>query len=574
MKKLFTRRVLGVDVVISTVQDIANFINDNEEDLRGRFIFLATVDGLLGARRDAAYMQVLRDAVFVLPQSEQVLWDLRLDGFEEADCVTAKRLREHLSDHVRNRITFVRQQDLDDIYSLREYARKSGSLVICVGKASSMTQRARFLALRFFDAGKRESDADNQKKNLLIYAHYYYPDVASTGQILTELAEGLKEFLNVTVICTVPSYTSEVDSYYKKHNYYPENMNGVEVLRVRVPSFRKNYSASRIVNILSYFFSAIMATFRVGKQDYIYTISQPPVLGGLLGVVGKIIKRGKLIYNIQDFNPEQVQAVDFTNNRLVLGTMMGLDMFTCKSASKIIVVGRDMVETLKKRFNGNPPCYVHINNWIDEKATVPLPKDHPRVLAFKEKYGIQDKFVIMYSGNIGLYYDLLEIEKIIETFKDNKDVVFAFVGQGTVLEEMEQYKRANKVGNIVFIPYQPKEDLVYSLNAGDVHFVVNASGIKGVSVPSKLYGVMAVGKPVLGILDEGAEARLIVEEADCGKVVAPGDYAAITDLIQFFINHRDDTEVTAMGDRGRSFLDRNLAREISIKRYAKEIMEL
>ncbi|MBQ9305946.1 MAG: glycosyltransferase family 4 protein [Butyrivibrio sp.] len=443
-----------------------------------------------------------------------------------------------------------------------------------------------FLIKSIPDAFKWQRKILGDKKDLLIYAHYYYTDVASTGQILTELAEGLNDTFHTTVICTVPSYTGKIDKEYKKHKYYYENINGVDVLRIRVPEFRKNFSPSRIINILSYFISAIFATARVGHQDYVYTISQPPVLGGLLGVFGKIIKRAKFIYNIQDFNPEQVMAVSFTSNKFVLGTMMWLDKLSCRFADKVIVVGRDMVETLIKRFPENTPDYVHINNWINEKEIVPLQDDNAKVVAFKEKYGINDKFVIMYSGNIGLYYDLLEIEKIIKEFdaSEYSDVVFAFVGQGTVLEEMKAYQEKEKLKNIVFIPYQNKEDLVYSLNAGDVHFVVNAKGIKGVSVPSKLYGVMAAGKPVLGILEEESEARLIVEEAQCGVVANPGDYDAIRKVIRYFIDNRvqeaADQKTSAndnlyeMGMLGRRFLDEHLTRDVSIQKYADEILKI
>ncbi|MGN0304864.1 MAG: WecB/TagA/CpsF family glycosyltransferase, partial [Lachnospiraceae bacterium] len=361
---------------------------------------------------------------------------------------------------------------------------------------------AKFVLLSIPDAFTWKKYTDTSKKHLLIYAHYYYPDVASTGQILTELAEGLNDSFHTTVICTVPSYTGKISQYYRKHKYYYENINGVDVLRIRVPEFRKNFAPSRIFNIISYFVSAIFATFRVEKQDYIFTISQPPVLGGLLGVLGKWIKGAKLIYNIQDFNPEQVQAVAFTNNRLILSTMMLLDKFSCRQARKVVLVGRDMIETLKQRFTVNGkieklPPYAYINNWINEKEIIPLEPEHEKVSAFKEKYGLQNKFVIMYSGNIGLYYDLVNIMKIIKKFKNLKEVVFAFVGEGSLLEELKNRKGKDGLENVVFIPYQNKCDLVYSLNAGDVHFVVNAKGIKGVSVPSKLYGVMSAAKPVL-----------------------------------------------------------------------------
>lgn len=429
----------------------------------------------------------------------------------------------------------------------------------------------KFILLSVKDAFTWKKYVDSDKKNLLIYAHYYYPDVASTGQILTELAEGLKETFHTTVICTVPSYTGKISQYYRKHKYYFENINGVNVLRIRVPEFRKNFTPSRIYNIISYFISAIFATFRVERQDYVFTISQPPILGGILGVIGKRIKGAKLIYNIQDFNPEQVQAVDFTHSKLLLNTMMALDKFSCRQADKIIVVGRDMIETLEKRFV-RLPSYAYINNWINEKEIFPLPGDEREILQFKEQYGLNGKFVIMYSGNIGLYYDLLNIVKVIERFQNQREIIFAFIGEGSVLEELRSYGEKCGLSNIVFIPYQDKKRLIYSLNSGDVHFVVNARGIKGVSVPSKLYGVMAAGKPVLGILEEGSEARLIVEDAGCGISVIPGDYDAIEKLIQSFIKMRGTVQLTEMGRKGREYLVDYLTKDVSIKRYQDEIL--
>lgn len=429
----------------------------------------------------------------------------------------------------------------------------------------------KFVLLSIKDALTWKKYIDADKKNLLIYAHYYFPDVASTGQILTELAEGLKDTFHTTVICTVPSYTGKISQYYRKHKYYYENINGVDVLRIRVPEFRKNFALSRIFNILAYFFSAIAATFRVERQDYIFTISQPPILGGMLGVIGKRVKKAKLIYNIQDFNPEQVRAVQFTQSKLVLDIMMTLDKYSCKQADRVVVVGRDMIETLKKRFI-DLPDYAYINNWINEKEIIPLPADHRQVVQFKQKYGLQGKFVVMYSGNIGLYYDLQNIVKVIEKFQDRSDVTFAFIGEGSVLEELRDYQKRYQVTNVVFIPYQDKSSLVYSLNAGDVHFVVNAKGIKGVSVPSKLYGVMATGKPVLGILEEGSEARLIVEEARCGISVDPGDYEAIEALIQKFIEMKDSQQLKEMGSRGRDYLVNYLTKDVSIRKYRDEIL--
>lgn len=125
------------------------------------------------------------------------------------------------------------------------------------------------------------------RKRLLIYAHYYIPDTASTGQILCELAEGLLDQFEVTVICAVPSYLGHIDECYKKKKYYREHLNGVTVLRVRVPEFMKTNKYSRIRNILAYFFGSMSATWKTGPMDYVLALSQPPILGGLLGIWGK-----------------------------------------------------------------------------------------------------------------------------------------------------------------------------------------------------------------------------------------------------------------------------------------------
>ncbi|MCD7746589.1 MAG: hypothetical protein LUI13_15135 [Lachnospiraceae bacterium] len=136
-----------------------------------------------------------------------------------------------------------------------------------------------------------------RKKKLLIYAHYYIPDTASTGQILRELAEGLLDTFDITVICVVPSYLGTIEDKYKTKRYYKEKINGVKVLRIRVPEFDKTKGGSRVKNILSYFFGAMIATFKVGRQDYVFSISQPPILGGLLGVWGKWVNRNSKFVN-------------------------------------------------------------------------------------------------------------------------------------------------------------------------------------------------------------------------------------------------------------------------------------
>ncbi len=419
------------------------------------------------------------------------------------------------------------------------------------------------------------------KKRLLIFAHYYYPDVASTGQLLKEQAEGMLDEFDVTVICTVPSYGGEIEEEYKTQKFYFETINGVKVVRIRVPEFTKASKMSRIRNIAAYFFGALSAARKVGEQDYVLAISQPPILGGLLGVYGKMAKRAKMIYCIQDFNPEQIVAVGYFKTRWVLNLMLKLDKFSCKRSDLVITVGRDLVETLEKRFDGEAvPNHVMINNWIDEQEVYPLPADNEKVVSFRKRYGLENKFVIMYSGNIGLYYDLEKLMTVIEKFKpgtktpDGREVAFVFVGGGAVLDDLRIYMKEHTMCNVKFIPYQDKENLNYSLNAADVHWCVNAKGIKGTSCPSKWYGIASAAKPILGVLEQGAEIRMLIEEIGCGLVCEPEEYDELERNIQWFIDHAGSEELQKMGSRGRAYLEKNLTKDVSIKKYIEAIKTL
>ena len=424
------------------------------------------------------------------------------------------------------------------------------------------------------------------KKKLLIYAHYYAPDVASTGQILQDLAEGMKEQFNVTVICTVPSYTGTIEDTYKEKKFYKEELNEIKIIRVPVPEFSKSSKKTRIKNLLAYYINARKATKIIGDQDYVLTISQPPILGGVLGVYGKRKlrtpegKHPKLIYCIQDFNPEQIIATSYVKFKTLLKLALWMDKRSCKRSDLVITVGRDLVDTLVNRFKGSQvPKYTMINNWIDEKEIYPLPSNDPNVIAFKKQYGIDDKFIIMYSGNIGLYYDLENLIKVIGEFKgvytsDNKEVVFAFVGAGSVLDKLIAYKEENKLDNVIFIPYQDKNKLIYSLNAADVHWCVNSKGIKGVSCPSKFYGIAGVAKPVLAVLEKGSEIERIITETNCGRVSEPEDYKAVKENIDWFISGATDNELMVMGERGHKYLINNLTKNISIHKYVDAIQKL
>lgn len=409
-------------------------------------------------------------------------------------------------------------------------------------------------------------------KEMTIIANYFYPEFASVGQLMTELCRELQNKYKLTVIAALPSYTGNEEIDCKERLQY-DTFENIRVIRVRVSKVNKESKFSRLKYISTYFFNALLAILKEDKPDIIFAISQPPILGGWIGVLGKFFKRTKLVYCIEDFNPEQIEAVGYTKKKILIEIARMLDNATCKYADKIVVVGRDMQQTAYRRIKGiNRENVAVINNWIDEKEIFPLPKEHAEVNRFILDNNLQNSFVVMYSGNIGLFYDLENIIKVFGKFKEHKKIHFVFIGEGAKKNELMNYVSSNGLSNISFLPYQPKEKLVYSLNAADIHLVANQKGIKGVSVPSKIYGVMAAGKPVFGILENGSEAEMLVRLSECGVVVQPGDYTHMENIIEWLYNNRE--LLPNMGMKGREYLEKHLTMEKSMQLYSEMFEKL
>ncbi len=413
-------------------------------------------------------------------------------------------------------------------------------------------------------------------KKLLLITHLFYPEVASTAQIYTDMAKYLSNYYDVTVICSVPCYVGKIDDKYKGKKYFEENLDNIKSIRVSVEEYEKGKKITRINHILSFLKNSkkiIKMLKKKNKYDCIFATSQPPFIGGLLGQYAKKKLHIPMIYNIQDFQPEQTIAVGYVKSKLILGICKKIDKKSCKKSDMIITVGSDMQDTLNNRFNNkNVPNNIVINNWIDEKALYPLDKANDRIKEFRKEYGLDNKFVIMYSGNIGLYYDLENIMNEIVKFKDNDNIRFAFVGDGSVKSNLEKIVSDNECKNVIFIPYQKKEDLIYSLNSADVHIVCNAKGIKGVSVPSKIYGILASNVPCIGILEKDSTAYNIIKESDCGEVVEPGDYNNIYELFKKVISEKEI--YVNNHNTGYKYLMNNFTMDISLNKYKEAIDKL
>ncbi len=402
-------------------------------------------------------------------------------------------------------------------------------------------------------------------KKLVFVINYFYPDVASTGQLMTELCRELQRDYHITVIAA----DSGGELGAGAPRFREERLEQIRIVRLRLAEPNKRSKWSRLRYIAGYFVFALAALLRERNVDLIFTISTPPVLGGLIGAIGKRLKGCAHLYNIQDFNPEQAEAIGYARSKRLYGIARRIDNMTCRHADHVLLVGRDMRDTLVRRLKGvRVPEHSVITNWTDERDIVPLDRGHPEVERFRDSHGMNGKFVVMYSGNIGLYYDLENLLKAAESFRERTELLFVFIGDGAVKPALERIAQERGLNNVRFLPFQPKEALKYTLGAADVHLVVSQKGIKGVSVPSKIYGVLAAGKPVLGVLERGSEAERIVSESRCGMVVEPGGYSEFAQTLAA-MTALPAARLDEMGGNGRLYLERHLRKSDSIASYGR-----
>ncbi|MBI5893487.1 MAG: glycosyltransferase family 4 protein [Deltaproteobacteria bacterium] len=397
---------------------------------------------------------------------------------------------------------------------------------------------------------------------LLIINQHFYPEIAPTGQLMTDLAEDLvKKGIDVTVLTGLPSYNIEgvYHSVPKKEKY-----KGIDIVRVFNTRFSTKYLIYRIPNWLTFYLSAVIRVIFLPKHDIVMALSTPPYIA-IAGVLLKFIKGSKFIFCVQDLYPDVVRDIGLIKNSFVLKILQGISKWIYKKADIIIVLGDAMKKELIKN-NVDEKKIEVIHNWADGKEIYPLDKDKN---PFIKKHNLERKFIILYSGNMTIVHEFEPIKAAMERLKDKKDIIFLFIGGGTEKKGLENFVRQKDLTNIIFLPYQPREELLYSLNACDVSLVSVKKSAEGKVVPSKLYGCLAVGKPVIGICARGSEAANVIEENKCGFV----EYGYDLDkkIMELYVNTDMQKK---MGKNARDTFMRFYDRGIAVNKYYEVIMNL
>jgi colanic acid biosynthesis glycosyl transferase WcaI len=273
----------------------------------------------------------------------------------------------------------------------------------------------------------------------------------------------------------------------------------------------------------------------------------PPLTLGLVGWLVARIRRAPFVFNVQDIFPDVAVEVGAITNRRVIGLLSWLERFVYRRADAVTVLSEDLAENVAAKIGTADRVRV-IANFVDTDRLHPGPSDTP----YRAALNAGDRTVVMYAGNLGFSQPL---ELVVETARRwdgiYNDVLFVINGGGSARPALE--RSVDGLDSVRFVDFQPAERLNEVLASADIHLVLLRTGLARSSVPSKMYSILAAGRPVLASVDSGTEVARVVTEHHCGVAVPPEDIDAFAEALRTMLD--DPERGREMGQRGRKFVE-------------------
>ena len=397
-----------------------------------------------------------------------------------------------------------------------------------------------------------------RKPRILVLNQYYRPGVEATANLLAELCEALATEYEVTVVTGRVRDQEDLPA--------EEVLDGVRVLRTRSTSFDRARLHLRAVNYVTYLADSVVRSLRLPRPEVVLTLTDPPMIGDIGLVVARRF-RVPLVVVSEDVFPEIAVELKRLENPVLIGLLRLMVETYLRRAERIVAIGETMRVRLESK--GAPPERVRvIENWIDTSRITPQPRVNP----WSRAHGYDRGFVVMHSGNVGHAQDVTTLVRATSFLRDLEGLRVVVIGAGAMHASVIALAGRLETTNVFFLPYQPRTVLSESLSSADVHYLGLTRGLSGFVVPSRAYGVLAAGRPLLVSADEECETVRLVRDADCGIVVPSGRPELVAGAIRDAYDGRYDLE--AMGARGRAHVEGEADREVAIARYRSVLAEL
>ena len=354
------------------------------------------------------------------------------------------------------------------------------------------------------------------RSKVIFVNRYFFPDQSATSQMLSDLAFGLaKRGFSIHILSSRLRYDQP-----RANLTAFEIIDGVTVHRVWTTRFGRDRLAGRALDYLSFYLSSAWFLLKMlNRGDTVVAKTDPPLIS-IVAMAAAKVKRAHLINWLQDIFPEV--ATHLGNNplpRSIDAIVRRLRDSTLRDADINTVLGERMSEFVERL--GIPAAKICvIENWADSDAGIPGAAAECRLRA---QLGLAGKFVVGYSGNLGRAHEFQTLLDAATLLGTDKDIAFLMIGGGVGMTALKMAVGQRGLSNFQFLPYQPRATLSDSMAAADVHWVSLLPTLEGLIVPSKLYGILAAGHPVIFIGDSDGEVARLIGPAKVGVTVAIGD---------------------------------------------------
>jgi colanic acid biosynthesis glycosyl transferase WcaI len=401
---------------------------------------------------------------------------------------------------------------------------------------------------------------------ILILAQCYAPENVSAAVLITELAADLvQRGHRVSVVTGAPNYPEgRVFLGYRNALCSVESLGGVRVIRTWSYISPSKKFWPRLFHYGTYSATAFYGGLAAGRPDVVLSFSPPLPLGLSAWLLGRVW-RAPWVLQLEDLYPDAAVSAGVMTNKQVVSFFLGMEKFLYKHAQHISVISESFRRTLlAKKVPGSKIEVIPV--WADPEQVRPLPKQN----VFRSTHELNDKFVILYAGNIGLTSCLEDVLLAAFTLRDQLRIRFVIVGEGTKKAALETEMQRMQVPNIIILPYQPRELFPEMLAAADVGLVTLNAGAALSSLPSKVFNMMASARPVLAVAPSESELACIVREAKCGWVVPPASPAELAAVIAR-ASHQESLLIQ-MGQNARVHLEKHYTRNQCVDRYEKMLI--
>lgn len=402
----------------------------------------------------------------------------------------------------------------------------------------------------------------SKRGRLWVISEPYYPEETSTGYYLTRIAEGLADDFDVKVLCGQPNYSAR-GTIAPKHEVHKN----VEIFRVFGSTLDKNVILYRLVNMITHGVSVLLNGLRRFKRgDRVLVVTTPPTLPFVIAIAS-LIKGAPYTLLIHDNYPEILIASQAAKpDSFLVSAVSFFNRWLYKHASKIVVVGRDMLELIRKKTAGLDVPLATIPNWAELDVVRPEERSTNRLLG---ELGLSEQLVFLYAGNMGYPNDLESIVHSAEMLREREDIHFVFLGTGVKRKWLERRTAELNLSNVTVLDPRPRSEQNEFLNACDVAIVSLVTKMVGVSMPSRTYNILAAGKPILALVEEGSEVAHVVAEEAVGWITPPSQPERLTETIEKIFNERG--RLKEMGAAARSAALKRYSLEVALERYRREL---